>query len=226
MRLFCVFRRLQILSPDNRWLHVPYIPNTIVVNVSTQFHYLKACSRRSIPAQTADILSFATGGYLKSTIHRVVRPPEDQAHVQRMGLFYFSRAAHDWKTGVVAPSPVLESLGLYKATEQPAEPVSGLGAYPFLQELCFGISLRRPAGSQNSPELGSSTVGTGQFTETRSSTRGFNSRAWRSGRTMTVKLSLSPKCEYICLQRWGHEEAEAREEARLILARSRFRHST
>jgi len=102
-------RRLQILTADNEWKHVPYIPDSIVVN-------------------TADILSFATAGYLKSTIHRVVRPPEDQAHVQRMGLFYFSRAAWDFPAGVVAPSPVLERLGLYKPNEQPVEPVSGLGA--------------------------------------------------------------------------------------------------
>ncbi|GAA6046683.1 hypothetical protein JCM3770_003115 [Rhodotorula araucariae] len=102
-----VVQGLQILAADGQWKHVPYIPDTIVVN-------------------TADILSFATGGYLKSTIHRVIRPPEDQAHVPRMGLFYFSRAAHDWKTGVIAPSPVLERLGLYKPEEQPEEPVSGL----------------------------------------------------------------------------------------------------
>lgn len=42
-------------------------------------------------------------------------------------LFYFSRAAHDWPTGVVAPSPVLERLGLYKPDEQDDKPaVSGL----------------------------------------------------------------------------------------------------
>ncbi|GAA5904018.1 hypothetical protein JCM8208_001764 [Rhodotorula glutinis] len=102
-----VVQGLQILTADNEWKHVPYIPDSIVVN-------------------TADILSFATAGYLKSTIHRVVRPPEDQAHVRRMGLFYFSRAAWDFPAGVVAPSPVLERLGLYKPDEQPVEPVSGL----------------------------------------------------------------------------------------------------
>ncbi|GAA5866144.1 hypothetical protein JCM8547_000612 [Rhodosporidiobolus lusitaniae] len=102
-----VVQGLQIRSDGGKWLHVPYIPDSIVVNA-------------------ADILSFATAGFIKSTIHRVVRPPEDQAHVQRMGLFYFSRAAHDWPTGVVAPSPVLERLGLYKKEEQPTEPVSGL----------------------------------------------------------------------------------------------------
>ncbi|BGP19606.1 Putative flavonol synthase [Rhodosporidiobolus nylandii] len=85
---------LQILLPDGTYKHVPYIPGSIVVN-------------------SADILSFATGGYIKSTIHRVIRPPEDQAHVPRHGLFYFSRAAHDWPTNLIAPSPLLERLGIY-----------------------------------------------------------------------------------------------------------------
>ncbi|GAA5973012.1 hypothetical protein JCM11641_000363 [Rhodosporidiobolus odoratus] len=102
-----VVQGLQILTNDGSWKHVPYIPNTIVVN-------------------TADILSFATNGWIKSTIHRVIRPPEDQAYVPRHGLFYFSRAAHDWPANIIAPSPVLERLGLYKSAEQPRETVSGL----------------------------------------------------------------------------------------------------
>lgn len=40
---------------------------------------------------TCDALSFLTGGYVKSTIHRVAVPPKDQQHVDRLGLLYFSR---------------------------------------------------------------------------------------------------------------------------------------
>jgi isopenicillin N synthase-like dioxygenase len=58
---------LQIRTDDGAWKDVPYIPDSIVVN-------------------TADILSFATNGWLKSTIHRVVKPPTDQRHVKRMGV--------------------------------------------------------------------------------------------------------------------------------------------
>ncbi|GAA5941694.1 uncharacterized protein JCM15063_002644 [Sporobolomyces koalae] len=90
-----VVQGLQLRTQDGSWKHVRYIPDTIVVN-------------------TADILSFASGGYLKSTIHRVIRPPEDQAHVPRVGLFYFSRAAWDYPANKIAPSPVLERLGIYK----------------------------------------------------------------------------------------------------------------
>ncbi|GAA6018472.1 hypothetical protein JCM11491_007010 [Sporobolomyces phaffii] len=102
-----VVQGLQLMTPDGSWKHVPYIPDSIVVN-------------------TADILSFATGGWLKSTIHRVIRPPEDQAHVPRLGLFYFSRAAWDYPANAIAPSPVLERLGIYKPDETPAEAISGL----------------------------------------------------------------------------------------------------
>jgi isopenicillin N synthase-like dioxygenase len=50
---------LQILDPENQWKYVKYVEGTIVVNVG-------------------EALSHLTGGYLKPTIHRVVRPPADQ----------------------------------------------------------------------------------------------------------------------------------------------------
>ncbi|KAK5698271.1 putative flavonol synthase [Elasticomyces elasticus] len=103
-----VVQGLQIRTDNGEWKHVPYIPNTMVVN-------------------TADILSFATGGYLQSTIHRVIRPPEDQANIPRLGVFYFGRAAHDWEANKIVPSPVLERLGIYKPDEESAkEAVTGL----------------------------------------------------------------------------------------------------
>ncbi|GAA5830034.1 hypothetical protein JCM5353_003954 [Sporobolomyces roseus] len=102
-----VIQGLQLQTKDGSWKHVPYIPDSIVVN-------------------TADILSFASGGWLKSTIHRVIRPPEDQANVPRLGLFYFSRAAWDYPANAIAPSPVLERLGIYKPDEEQKESISGL----------------------------------------------------------------------------------------------------
>ena len=64
---------------------------------------------------------------------------------RRKQLFYFSRAAHDWPTGIVAPSPVLERLGLYKAEEQPKEPVSGLGELSSLHTSASAFHLGFPA---------------------------------------------------------------------------------
>ena len=44
----------------------------------------------SITVNVADTLSFLTGGYLESSIHRVVLPPDDQRHLPRYGVIYFS----------------------------------------------------------------------------------------------------------------------------------------
>ncbi len=61
----------------------------------------------SITVNVADTLSFLTGGYLESSIHRVVLPPEDQRAYPRYGVIYFS--GPDDKT-LLKPvsSPVLE----------------------------------------------------------------------------------------------------------------------
>jgi isopenicillin N synthase-like dioxygenase len=45
----------------------------------------------TITVNACDALSFLTGGYVKSTVHRVVVPPKDQQHVDRLGVLYFSR---------------------------------------------------------------------------------------------------------------------------------------
>ena len=50
-------------------------------------------------------------GFIKSTVHRVVKPPRDQLNINRWGLLYFSRpgASTEMKT---VPSPLLDRLGL------------------------------------------------------------------------------------------------------------------
>ncbi|WVQ64295.1 uncharacterized protein L199_002457 [Kwoniella botswanensis] len=64
----------------------------------------------SIVVNVADTLSFMTKGYLRSTIHRVTRPPPDQAHIHRIGVLYGCRPNDDVPV-VVAPSPLLDRLG-------------------------------------------------------------------------------------------------------------------
>ncbi|KAH9916187.1 Clavaminate synthase-like protein [Amylocystis lapponica] len=69
----------------------------------------------TVTVNTCDALSFLTGGYVRSTIHRCVRrdvPPKDQEHVDRLGLLYFSRPNNDVKLAAVKESPVLQRLGL------------------------------------------------------------------------------------------------------------------
>lgn len=64
---------LQILNSKNEWKWVRPQDETITINI-------------------CDALSALTGGYLKSSVHRVHAPPEDQAHVDRLGVLYFARS--------------------------------------------------------------------------------------------------------------------------------------
>lgn len=91
---------LQILTGDGSWKWVKPYPGSITVNI-------------------ADVLQFWTAGYLKSSIHRVVAPPEDQAHLDRLGLLYFLRPAHDLTLKTV-DSPLLQRLGLKPENDEAA----------------------------------------------------------------------------------------------------------
>lgn len=64
----------------------------------------------SLTVNTCDALSFLTGGYIKSTVHRVTLPPKDQRHVDRLGLLYFARPQNDLVLKTV-DSPVLKREG-------------------------------------------------------------------------------------------------------------------
>ena len=63
---------LQILNSRNEWKWVKPQDETITVNI-------------------CDALSAMTCGYLKSSVHRVHAPPEDQAHIDRLGVLFFAR---------------------------------------------------------------------------------------------------------------------------------------
>lgn len=73
----------------------------------------------SITVNIADVLQFWTNGYLKSSVHRVVAPPSDQAHLDRLGLLYFLRPAHDLNLKTV-DSPLLKRLGLKNEDDEGA----------------------------------------------------------------------------------------------------------
>jgi isopenicillin N synthase-like dioxygenase len=97
---------LQLKTPTREWKYVPPVDAGIVCNVG-------------------DTLDFWSKGYLKSTVHRVLRPPEDQAHIHRLGLFYFVRPGNEVDIKP-APSPLLRRLGLLGEGEAEGEPVLGL----------------------------------------------------------------------------------------------------
>ncbi|KAH7923385.1 Clavaminate synthase-like protein [Leucogyrophana mollusca] len=84
---------LQILSPDGKWRWVRHIDNALVIN-------------------TGEAMEFLTGGYFKSTIHRVTQPPADQHAYDRLGVFYFSMPDDDVQLVPSAESPVLQRVGI------------------------------------------------------------------------------------------------------------------
>ena len=96
---------LQIRMPDGSWKWVKPYPGSITVNI-------------------ADVLQFWTAGYLKSSVHRVVAPPPDQAHIDRLGLLYFLRPAYDLPLKTV-DSPLLKRLGLKSDNDQAADIKAG-----------------------------------------------------------------------------------------------------
>ncbi|KAL6247654.1 hypothetical protein RBB50_005002 [Rhinocladiella similis] len=84
---------LQILGDDGNWTWVSAQPGTITVNI-------------------ADTLSHLSGGWLKSSVHRVVAPPEDQLTFNRTGLLYFARPHNDTILEPIADSPVLQAASV------------------------------------------------------------------------------------------------------------------
>lgn len=86
---------LQVLqNPDdsNSWRYVKSEPGAIIVNI-------------------ADALEYLSGGFLKSTVHRVVRPPADQAAKPRLSLIYFARPEAAVRMEPLQ-SPLLQRLGI------------------------------------------------------------------------------------------------------------------
>lgn len=88
---------LQVRTPSEEWKYVKPYPGSITVNI-------------------ADSLSFLTNGFLKSSIHRVVAPPPDQAHIDRLGVLYFVRPEDDLELRPV-PSPLMQRLGYTQTGE-------------------------------------------------------------------------------------------------------------
>lgn len=91
---------LQVRTPNAEWKWVKPHPGSITVNL-------------------ADSLQFLTNGFLKSSIHRVVAPPPDQRHYDRLGVLYFVRPEDSLELRPVA-SEVLRRLGYDQTTDNSA----------------------------------------------------------------------------------------------------------
>lgn len=56
-----------------------------------------------------------SGGYYKSAIHRVVKPPADQEGYRRLGLIYFNYMSDHATLAPLLESPVLQREGVTKS---------------------------------------------------------------------------------------------------------------
>ncbi|TDZ38065.1 Gibberellin 2-beta-dioxygenase 2 [Colletotrichum spinosum] len=91
---------LQVLCHHTgRYRYVKHQPHGIVVNFG-------------------EALERLTGGLFKATIHRVTTPPEDQRHLRRIGVIYFSRPADDRELVPVENSPLLQRMGADKPIDE------------------------------------------------------------------------------------------------------------
>ncbi|KAK0629504.1 hypothetical protein B0T17DRAFT_486432 [Bombardia bombarda] len=86
---------------EGEWKWVRPLPGSITVNI-------------------ADALEFLTNGFLKSSIHRVVAPPPDQADINRLGVLYFLRPEDNVELVPVQGSAVLERLGYHDDRDEAA----------------------------------------------------------------------------------------------------------
>ncbi|EIM85375.1 Clavaminate synthase-like protein [Stereum hirsutum FP-91666 SS1] len=88
----------------------------------------------TLTVNACDALTFLTAGYVKSTIHRVVVPPKDQQHVDRLGLLYFSRPHNDVPLATVK-SPLLEREGYTQNEfEKTGNPVPTMEEWTFAKQ--------------------------------------------------------------------------------------------
>ena len=116
-------------NSDGSWKWVKPYPESITVNI-------------------ADVLQFWSGGFLKSSIHRVVAPPPDQAGIDRLGLLYFLRPAHDLKLKTL-DSPLLKRLGIKSENDAADE----IRAGDWVKARVKGNLDKAPAGGRKDKEV-------------------------------------------------------------------------
>jgi isopenicillin N synthase-like dioxygenase len=117
---------LEVLMPDDQWRLVKHRPNALVINLGDAMHFL-------------------SGGYFKATIHRVVAPPEDQAHYTRLGLFYFALFNKDVELRPLIESPVVKEAykgkDFFKDAREKGLPIPTAGMWEEQRVKAFGQSL-------------------------------------------------------------------------------------
>jgi len=87
---------LQIKDWDDQWRYVRHFENALVINCGDSTEYL-------------------SGGYYKSAVHRVIKPPADQEGYRRLGLYYFHYMGDDVRIAPLLESPVVQREGINKS---------------------------------------------------------------------------------------------------------------
>lgn len=124
---------LQVLGKDGSWKWVKPLDGSITVNV-------------------ADALQFLTNGFLKSSIHRVVAPPPDQAGISRLGVLYFVRPEDTLPLKPIE-SKLLERLGYEADEEAKAATAAGITAGDWVKaRVKTGVNRSKAARSEISEE--------------------------------------------------------------------------
>lgn len=123
----------------------------------TEWKWVKPM-KGSITVNVADTLSFLTGGYLESSIHRVVLPPEDQRHLPRYGVIYF--AGPDDKIPLrPVESPLLQRLnGDVDGNKSRAMPPEGVTAGEWVKVRFGSIDANYANNKDNEVKVGQMSV--------------------------------------------------------------------
>ena len=104
---------LQIKDTDGLWRYVRHIENALVSHGCTQAWSL--CRPLTLQVvNCGDSTEYLSGGYYKSAIHRVIKPPADQSGYRRLGLIYFQYMADDVRLAPLLHSPVVQRQGVTK----------------------------------------------------------------------------------------------------------------
>jgi isopenicillin N synthase-like dioxygenase len=95
--------------------HQPVAGLQVRRNKASDWEYVKIRPGTAV-VNSADLIEIVTNGYLKSGLHRVVAPPEDQSSGDRLGVLYFVRPSDRLWLRVI-DSPLLRRLGHYRESE-------------------------------------------------------------------------------------------------------------
>jgi len=101
------------------WRYVKHIENASGASCLTLSHNFTPNVHPSFRLSIAgDFFEYLSGGYYKSIVHRVVKPPADQAGCKRLGMFYFHYTSDLVLLKPLLESPVPTTRRCYQAIEE------------------------------------------------------------------------------------------------------------